>query len=538
MGNVTVGQNLGTLYQPYRFNLNESVTAKSDQTSGPFKTVEEAQKAAVKVAAAADKDAAVIEKDGQFYVVEVDEVRELDPGNNAVPGQFRIHGADPSVVSFAVSRQDKPGEVITIRPDRDATEMSDKDSLMQAKGVDLNQPGPVFEALLMRCSEADLGTCLNDDACLQQLQAISQNPEKATWFVQLLKSDGSNVQEALEQLGKLEAMEASLKAVGFPDSHSHQVIQLLFDPQNPQGVAEAEAVVQDMTDTLAQVSSPRDRSRILTDMLKGSPQASASENAARIRQVAFKAKIEQLGADPAKVADTLKYFDSLAAKGIKLDYDQLLSLVQNQTAKGQDPADVLGAVQAYGIIQEGCKLVDEAHGQSKYLAEVGQALVAGALTVDADTQEDFAKGVWAQYSAKDDRVYLEDFNINSPQDRAYLFHELTHASHDIELNSHIHVFNHGDTETEAYRTHGLYLLAYKDQIPAADISDVDQISMDTAAVYKAYMNTDTNDYRQKESMLGEYHQAEEKLGAFLREAHDGYKSHWRKDPAFDGIPMP
>lgn len=160
------------------------------------------------------------------------------------------------------------------------------------------------------------------------------------------------------------------------------------------------------------------------------------------------------GIPEAEVDTTMAWLDKQGA-----DYAEIGGLIDKQLSFDRDVNDVLGAVQAYGVLLEGRNLhvpgTDSAHYN-----EVMAGLRDGRVRIDKDTGTDMSD-VAGRYRFQDDTVYLtSDFKVGSVYERSVLFHELIHTGQDVS-HEHDRTANKPEfkeAEVEAYKAQGAFLV--------------------------------------------------------------------------------
>lgn len=412
------GQSVGVVYQPLSYEgiFNESITVKGQEEES-FDTPEAAQERADQVAQAEDIDAAVIQgDDGKYYVIHVDEVRNLEPEDNAVQGQFRLHQSDPNVVSFSVSRQGNPSQIQRIRPESGVEEMTQKNAILTENGYSLNDLNPVVESLFMQLSAEDLSSVMNDYG--DQLEAIADNPLQQETFQAIFNGEVSSLEETF---------------------HTLDMMKQTFD-----------GIPEEFHGTISEG---------MRQQLSGSP----AHNLAQLQEVILTTFLQIPGiagqehsSSSDEIQATATYLSEIQGRGADVDYGELLHLVEAQTTNGHNGEDVLAAVQAYGVIQDSLQSLN---GQfpgnyQRHLEDVRDKLVEGNVHVDDETADESIEENVSVYRHQHNTVYQRDFSIDNPRERAVLLHELIHGSQDDMGQMMLKEL----AELDAYLVQGLYLI--------------------------------------------------------------------------------
>lgn len=139
--------------------------------------------------------------------------------------------------------------------------------------------------------------------------------------------------------------------------------------------------------------------------------------------------LKSQGLPAGDVDTTLKYLDKINA-----DYGDIGSLIQNQLSFRRDANDVLGAVQAYGVMVEG-RALKIAGTDTPHYQTVMDGLKDGRVRIDKDTTRELkteATSAEGHYQFDSDTVQIGSFNPDSAYARSYLFHELIHTRQDVD----------------------------------------------------------------------------------------------------------
>ena len=187
------------------------------------------------------------------------------------------------------------------------------------------------------------------------------------------------------------------------------------------------------------------------------------------------------GIEEADITATFTYLDKSGVRS-----EDMAELVKNQLGQLRHdnpvyrPKDVLGAMQAYGVIQESLQRLKELPEPNQtYLQSVAQELQNGNyhISISSDIRFDNA-AVQALADPEADLIIQPGFDIGNAAHRAIMLHELVHASHDVEFNGQEHLgVTSGFSEVEAHLAQGLYLLAARENdeyypSPSADEAPV------------------------------------------------------------------
>lgn len=170
------------------------------------------------------------------------------------------------------------------------------------------------------------------------------------------------------------------------------------------------------------------------------------------------AALSAQGLPAAEVDLTLKYLDKVQA-----DYGEIGSLIQNQFGFKRDANDVLGAVQAYGVMLEG-RALKIPGTETRHYQTVMDGLKDGRVRIDKDTERQLKTdeiSAEGHYKFEDDTVQIGDnFNLRSAYARSFLFHELIHTrqdvDHEVAKNGHKPLLH--DAEMDAYTAQAAFLV--------------------------------------------------------------------------------
>lgn len=153
------------------------------------------------------------------------------------------------------------------------------------------------------------------------------------------------------------------------------------------------------------------------------------------------------------IASTLTYLDQQQA-----DYGEIGQLIQNQLSFKRDANDVLGAMQAYGVMLEGRALQIEGTETTQY-QEVMTGLKDGRVRIDKDTERDMGTAA-GHYRFDADTIDMhQDFRLDSVYQRSVMFHELIHTRQDVEHEKQS-IYQKplfGEAEKVAYKAQAAFL---------------------------------------------------------------------------------
>ena len=160
------------------------------------------------------------------------------------------------------------------------------------------------------------------------------------------------------------------------------------------------------------------------------------------------------GVPPQELKDTLDYLDKL-----NVDYAEIGTLVQQQLSFDRDPGDVLGAMQAYGVLLEGRNMQVTGTDTPAY-QEIMDGLKNGKVRVDKDSSNPELGKSAGRYNFDQDTIYLKPgFKLGENIERSFLFHELIHGSQDVShaKDTSANRIGYAGAETEAYKAQAEFL---------------------------------------------------------------------------------
>ncbi|MEZ0370238.1 MAG: hypothetical protein ACAI44_14210 [Candidatus Sericytochromatia bacterium] len=235
------------------------------------------------------------------------------------------------------------------------------------------------------------------------------------------------------------------------------------------------------------------------------------------------------------VMDTFKYLERIGVSAAEIE-----EIIANHTAKGYDPEDVLGALQAYGVAQDALKHLEYLpEPNKKYLQRVIEALHSGDLRIDAETLDPFEPGTNAVTNSDTNTISYKKFKITNPEHRAIMLHEMIHASHDIEFHDIYgpdqKEVTSGFSETEAYLAQGLYLLEARKsgEFMRNPEDSGTNVILDFAAAYQRHMATEKAVDATPSPTPAQRTEARKAYEAFSK-AEDAFVKHLKEERGYAG----
>lgn len=168
------------------------------------------------------------------------------------------------------------------------------------------------------------------------------------------------------------------------------------------------------------------------------------------------AALKAKGLPESEVQSTLAYLDQVGA-----NYAEIGELIHNQLGFQRDANDVLGAIQAYGVMIEG-KAMKIPGTETDNYQQVMAGLKDGRVRIDKDTERKMGTAA-GHYRFEADTVDMaREFKLDSVYQRSVMFHELIHTRQDVdhehERTADKPLFR--DAEVEAYQAQGAFLVKH------------------------------------------------------------------------------